>query len=148
MLLFLISGIWHGLSITFIIWGLIHGLMIILESILKKRKSKIAKPFFLQIKSIVGFCYSFLVVVFANIFFHADSLKEALIKIKLIFNQPFWVNDFLFEITAPFQGGGLPFDAFIPYFRNMAWTIYNLHYLGFDTWIDDYFGVNSKEKEI
>ena len=112
MLLFLISGIWHGLSITFIIWGLIHGLMIILESILKKRKSKIGKPFFLQIKSFVGFCYTFLVVVFANIFFHANSIKEALIKIKLIFNQPFWVNDFLFEITAPFQGGGLPFDSF------------------------------------
>ena len=37
----LISGIWHGAGINFLIWGGCHGLIIVLENIFKRFLSSI-----------------------------------------------------------------------------------------------------------
>ena len=48
MLTFLISGLWHGASLTYIVWGGIHGLYQIIERLLfgKKRKTRNHLPYF------------------------------------------------------------------------------------------------------
>lgn len=35
LLVFIISGIWHGANVTFVLWGLLHGLMLLLERRIK-----------------------------------------------------------------------------------------------------------------
>lgn len=69
---FAISGIWHGANWTFIIWGAIHGLVLVIESMLKYKASSRVFIRFFQI------CLTMTVVVIAFIFFRADSLYHAL----------------------------------------------------------------------
>lgn len=67
MLTFLVSGLWHGANWTFIAWGGLHGLMIIIE----KYAPKIALPRLLRV------VITFSVVCFAWILFRAESIEVA-----------------------------------------------------------------------
>lgn len=81
MVTFLVSGLWHGASWNFIIWGGIHGLILVLESMVF-RKWKIK---FLGINILKGFLI-FLIVDFAWIFFRANSIDDSLVIVNGIFN--------------------------------------------------------------
>lgn len=45
MIVFLISGIWHGANWTFILWGVLHGFLCLFDRVLDKHKIKIFEPF-------------------------------------------------------------------------------------------------------
>ena len=75
---FFISGLWHGASWNFIIWGLYHGLFLIIERVfLKKWLDKI--PSFLQIT------WTFFIVIIGWIFFRLTSFDDIILFFKLIF---------------------------------------------------------------
>ena len=82
MIVFMISGLWHGAQWTFIIWGALHGFYIVSEKFLKKLVGRIWN--FLQIPATFGF------TVFAFIFFRANSLKDALYIISHSFTGLSW----------------------------------------------------------
>ena len=66
---FLVSGIWHGANWTFIIWGLIHGLLMILERIMGlNHKGKV---------SVFRIAFSFILVSIAWIFFRMPTVGDA-----------------------------------------------------------------------
>ncbi len=44
MIVFLVSGIWHGAGWAFILWGGIHGLLSVLDRIFEKAENKIVRP--------------------------------------------------------------------------------------------------------
>ncbi|MGN1181352.1 MAG: MBOAT family O-acyltransferase [Suilimivivens sp.] len=69
MIVFLVSGLWHGANWTFILWGAIHGIMSVLERILQVSKWKVPK--------IIKIGITFLLVTFAWSLFRADSLSQA-----------------------------------------------------------------------
>ena len=84
MIVFLISGIWHGAAYTFIIWSALHGICLILEKEIygKKLKSISSKlSFFNTLRMIL----TFFIVSFAWIFFRADNFNNAILIIKKIF---------------------------------------------------------------
>jgi alginate O-acetyltransferase complex protein AlgI len=97
MLVFLISGLWHGAGLNFVVWGGLHGLYLAVgllfvafcKKFLKKRKLKIPK--FLK-----GL-FVFHLVCFAWIFFRAGSFEEANLAILKIFNSQlsFSLSDFV-----------------------------------------------------
>lgn len=72
MIVFLLSGLWHGADWTFIIWGGIHGICNIFESVCKIGKKK-ASSFSMKIRRII---ITFGVVDFAWLFFRADSIQH------------------------------------------------------------------------
>jgi D-alanyl-lipoteichoic acid acyltransferase DltB (MBOAT superfamily) len=90
-IVFVISGLWHGAAITFIIWGAIHGLILIFEKASFKLKNiffdliglKKSTPFFNLFFGLL----TFLIVCLAWIFFRANSLSDALIIINGVFNK-------------------------------------------------------------
>ena len=69
-LTFLVSGLWHGAAWTFVLWGVMHGLFVIIERIFKTQLSKIPH----KIKVIV----TFLLINFLWVLFRADSFSTAL----------------------------------------------------------------------
>jgi D-alanyl-lipoteichoic acid acyltransferase DltB (MBOAT superfamily) len=79
-LTFFVSGIWHGAAWTFVIWGTLHGLGVLItrelerSAVYRERIPKLAKQ--------VG---TFLFVSFTWIFFRAESLHDALLVIRRIF---------------------------------------------------------------
>lgn len=89
LLTFLISGIWHGASWNYIVWGVIHGIYQILEMCLKpfreiciKRVGAKTEVFSFKL---LRRCSTFFLVDFAWIFFRSDSMKMACEYIKRIF---------------------------------------------------------------
>jgi D-alanyl-lipoteichoic acid acyltransferase DltB (MBOAT superfamily) len=71
IIIFLISGMWHGAGWTFIFWGFLHGLSIVINHYWKK-KVRIKLHWFLA-----GFI-TFNFVNFGNIFFRAKDFDDAL----------------------------------------------------------------------
>lgn len=45
MIIFIVSGIWHGANWTFILWGILHGAFSLLDRIIEKTGKKIFEPF-------------------------------------------------------------------------------------------------------
>lgn len=84
---FLVSGIWHGANFTFVIWGGLHGLYLMVEKYfgIHKRKTKST----LSLKNIFLIVVTFVLVDFAWIFFRASTLQEALHIITQIFTNAY-----------------------------------------------------------
>ena len=81
LIVFAVSGIWHGMGITFMVWGLLHGLYQVLGYILKPVRDSFVKAFSIKRESfshkLVKIAITFLLVNFAWIFFRAESLSQA-----------------------------------------------------------------------
>ncbi|MBR3929430.1 MAG: MBOAT family protein [Clostridia bacterium] len=69
-IVFLLTGLWHGASWTFVVWGLYHGVFQIIERMGLGRLLKKA--------GILGNLYCLIVVLFGWVLFRADSISYAL----------------------------------------------------------------------
>ncbi len=69
-IVFFLCGLWHGASLNFIVWGLIHGFFIAFEH-------KFLKKFLLNYSCIIGHLYTLFVVVNSWVFFRVESLSQA-----------------------------------------------------------------------
>lgn len=79
IIVFACTGIWHGAALTFFIWGLYHGLFLIIERLgFGKLLAKLPK--------IVGRVYTLLAVLIGWVLFRADTLGDALKYIGAMFN--------------------------------------------------------------
>jgi alginate O-acetyltransferase complex protein AlgI len=87
LLTMLASGLWHGTSWTFIIWGGLHGLYLIGSYFWNRAVSR--SHMWLQVPPIVGrtlnILLTFNLVSFAWIFFRANSLADALYIVQHLF---------------------------------------------------------------
>lgn len=81
---FLVSGIWHGANWTFIVWGCMHGLFLIVERHLGLQQSEANNILTKSCRIIV----TFLLVNFAWIFFRMPSLSEAWGVISTMLSDP------------------------------------------------------------
>ncbi len=95
MLVFLISGIWHGANWTFILWGLLHGLCCIIDRIIEKKDWKIFP--------VVRWIISFGIVNVLWLLFRSDSIRQWLHigKQILLFNTLDISDDILGRFTMP-----------------------------------------------
>lgn len=78
---FLVSGIWHGASWNFVIWGAIHGALISLESLNSKLKF-----FTFKMPGFLSMLWTFTIVCFAWIFFRANTVQDSVTIIKNLFD--------------------------------------------------------------
>ncbi|MCH5257498.1 MAG: MBOAT family protein [Lachnospiraceae bacterium] len=82
MIVFLISGIWHGAGWGFIIWGLLHGTYSVIDNlILRSNYTRIREGF-------IGRFITFTSVSFAWIFFYNGSVSSAINYIKTLLITP------------------------------------------------------------
>ncbi len=73
MITFVISGLWHGANWTFVIWGFLHGLYLIVAQSIK------LEPF-PRLPRLAAFCktlVTFSLVTYAWIFFRANTVADA-----------------------------------------------------------------------
>ncbi len=67
---FFLCGLWHGAAWNFVVWGLYHGLFLVLERVVRRERRGES--------SWLGLPYAFLVAVVGWVFFNAPSLGHAL----------------------------------------------------------------------
>ena len=77
LIVFLVSGIWHGANWTFILWGLLHGVANVLTRLFHKPWEYVPKC--------VRIILTFIFVNFAWILFRSDSLTDCLNMFRHIF---------------------------------------------------------------
>ena len=103
--IFLVSGFWHGASWNFIFWGLINALLFLPTIYLKLENVKsviLQKVFESSIFGFISMILTFIITVFAWLFFRADTLGQALSMGSEILKSGFiiksWIEfyDFMF----------------------------------------------------
>lgn len=81
LIVFLASGLWHGASISFVIWGGINGLYQVLGEVLLPVRNRMVRILKLNVTSfgtkLIRVLCTFVLVDFSWIFFRANSTKEA-----------------------------------------------------------------------
>lgn len=91
LIVFLLSGLWHGASWTFVLWGLLHGIYMIIGQSTKKFRGEIynklnVDPRILPV-AILKVLITFSLICFSWIFFRANSLGDlVLILQKMVMN--------------------------------------------------------------
>ncbi|MDE6539199.1 MAG: MBOAT family protein, partial [Ruminococcus sp.] len=78
LFVFFCTGLWHGASLNFIVWGLINGAFMMLESYKIVNTEKWLKPF--------RHIYTLLVTLLAFVFFRADDISTACVYIGKMFS--------------------------------------------------------------
>lgn len=78
IIIYLLTGIWHGANWTFIIWGVFHGIFQLMERMGLKK-------FLEKIPTVFSRIYSWLVILIGWVLFRADTLTDALQYIKSMF---------------------------------------------------------------
>jgi len=117
MIVFTVSGLWHGANWTFICWGLYHACLIALFLLISantKSKEIIARGKFLpSAKEFFQLATTFALVTIGWIIFRADSMSDAINYISLIIDQSIFdipytienrkgINLFIIIVTLPF----------------------------------------------
>ncbi len=69
MIVFLVSGLWHGADYTFILWGICHGAFSVI--------TRQWKRFFHELHPALGWTVTFSFLNITWVLFRADSLREA-----------------------------------------------------------------------
>ncbi|MDD2564107.1 MAG: MBOAT family protein [Salinivirgaceae bacterium] len=91
LIIFIVSGFWHGANWTFIVWGALNALYIIPIMLAKKNRNYlniVAKDRILpSISDFFRIVSTFALTVFAWIFFRATSLEHAINYISGIFSK-------------------------------------------------------------
>lgn len=84
MIVWLLTGIWHGANYTFVVWGLLYGILLMIEKVLCAHKA-IRKQSLIQ--RIFGHLYTMIVVTLAWVIFRSDSINDAVIYILGMFGR-------------------------------------------------------------
>lgn len=109
-IVFLVSGIWHGAAWTFIIWGIMHGVVRIVEKLFDKQISKV--PSFIRI------FFTFMFVNIAWVLFRAPNMHFAYI----MFEKMFFPGERYFTLNGI---GDLAFDGILnyPYIMSLCYVL-------------------------
>lgn len=78
LIVFFVTGLWHGASWSFVIWGFIHGVFLIIERISHDQfPNSLWRP--------LQHVYTLIVVMMAWVFFRADNLGDAFAYYQALF---------------------------------------------------------------
>ncbi len=77
MIIFIISGFWHGADWTFILWGAIHGLVMVIERMAGEKLTKIP--------AVIRRAVTLFIVNAGWVLFRSDSVSGALVMLKRMF---------------------------------------------------------------
>lgn len=116
IIVFLLTGIWHGASFNFIIWGLWSGIFLVLERLFLGKILKKIPAFFSHL-------YALVVIMIGWVFFRMPGLSSALSFGKYLFNfdmtgWTYYFKLFDYEVLFFFIFGILFCAPLVPYLKS------------------------------
>ena len=89
--IWILTGIWHGSTINFLLWGLYYGIIIILEKfVLNKMLSKTNK--------FIKHLYVIIILLFGYVLFTQNSLNDISLFLTGMFTSKFLNNEIIFYL--------------------------------------------------
>ena len=113
MLVFILSGLWHGASVNFIIWGIINGVYRILADFRRNVRKKYLSGHEGQestLKRVVSFIKVFLLFDLSLIFFRAKNLADVKYIFWILYKERIQLPLIVREVVD-LIGRGLPVDV-------------------------------------
>ncbi len=100
MVTFAVSGLWHGASWNFVVWGALQGVYIIIGDMTRPFRTRLNAFFGVRVKTF-GYRFgqavcTFLLFVFSFIFFRSDTVGDAVYYIRRMFLR--------FDVWSLFDG--------------------------------------------
>lgn len=80
LVVFLLTGFWHGATWSFVAWGLFHGLFLTVEKLGLDR-------LLLKLPKVMSWCYTALVILVGWVMFRIEELPDALLYIGKLFGM-------------------------------------------------------------
>ncbi len=136
-IVFLVSGLWHGANWTFVIWGALHGIFLILDILTNSHIEKL-NIFFSKLKinflfKIVRVSITFTLVNLGWIFFRANTVSDAIYIISNLFKMInfSYLNSILIPTLSLFIILGLFvfIEHIFVYYKNFKNKISNIHFI-------------------
>lgn len=88
---FFVSALWHGLGITYILWGFCHIVYLVIETLLKKQTLTLQKKFNPTVYALIFTPITIALVCFSHLFFRSADLAHASRLIHVLFDfKNFW----------------------------------------------------------
>lgn len=117
LIVFAISGLWHGASMAFVFWGILNGVYQVIEELNGKMKSEVIQgqkrwKWLEKLQISRKVCFStklfqtiitFALVTFAWLFFRAGGLEDA----KLMITNMFRINNWMILFDGSLYGLGV-----------------------------------------
>ena len=105
LIVFFVSGIWHGAGFTFILWGVLHGVFNVLTRIFHKVIDKVSYPgkdniFLGEVRVVLSIVMTFVCVGILWVFFRADSVSQAMALLTQVFD--FGAYSVVGKLAEPF----------------------------------------------
>lgn len=124
LVVFAVSGFWHGANWTYIIWGALHGVYLVIENFLRKLNWFNAyvnsKRFLIRV---FASCIIFQIVVIGWIFFRAENVTDGFQILRNIFT----LSAGSMSLPEDLQMFGVP---------GLAWKVLlALSFLMYDPWV-------------
>ncbi len=79
IVVFLLSGLWHGAAWNFVLWGAWHGLFLILDRIIPIQKMK-------WVGNIAKIMLTYLIVIIGWVFFRIEHIADSIFYLKQMFS--------------------------------------------------------------
>ena len=98
----LLGGLWHGAGVTFIVWGGIHGIFLVIIHVWHKLKKIIFKKSIEKhsiFGSLIGRTITFLVLVISWVVFRADTFNGAI----TIYSGMFGINGISLPVSLQYS---------------------------------------------
>lgn len=89
-IVFFLTGLWHGASWNFVIWGMIHGVFIVIE--------RLGFDKIIDKLKVIRNIYTLFIVVIAWVFFRIESFADASRYISIMFTGTESVNHYTFSM--------------------------------------------------
>lgn len=86
---FLLSGLWHGASWNFVLWGAFHGFFILMEKVFLQDKVYKYLPNFLQVT------ITFFIVMNGWVLFRAETFEDALNIYQMMYQSNFGIKSLI-----------------------------------------------------
>lgn len=134
MIVFTVSGLWHGAKWTFVLWGALHGAFMVLELLAIRFAQKRPALFRVNIPPILQIIFTFILVCFGWIFFRSNSLTDAFYIVTHVFN----FSDSTQSAVAPLLNNSLAYAS-----TEFALTWVLIALLTMVDWIDARWGLMS-----
>jgi D-alanyl-lipoteichoic acid acyltransferase DltB (MBOAT superfamily) len=104
MITMFLGGLWHGASYNFIIWGVLHGLYLVVQRLWHDAKRSFHIPSFLHgwIGTALSVAFVYALTLLAWIFFRIHTLHDAIVYIEGIahFRQPTYITNKFYAIKV------------------------------------------------
>src|SRR3989338_6045909 len=87
LVVFLVSGFWHGANVTFILWGLIFAIAYMLEKGLRRLLKTRRDTTLFSLKHVLTVLVTFLIVTVAWVFFRSENVDKAILILTVLFSD-------------------------------------------------------------